>query len=119
METLSLIASVLALVGTFIQMKDQLGQMSRTDPDGYAAFDAVEAQKPVHSEFRHPILWWRQQRTISALLASSPIEAEAYRRATRLVKSWGALTAAALLFFVGALWSEITWVARALWTASQ
>lgn len=107
MVILSLAASVCALIGTFIQMKDQLGQMSKTDPDGFAAFDAVEAQRSVRSVFRHPILWWRERRAISAMLASSPLEAEAHRRAMRQVASWGALTVAAGLFFVSAAWSAV------------
>lgn len=107
MEMFGVAASLFALVGTFMQMKEQLGQMSKTDPAGFAAFKAVDAEKTEYSQLRHPIRWLRNQRLVAELLAASPVEAEAYRRARRLVASWGLLTAASMLALAASLGSVV------------
>jgi hypothetical protein len=52
---MNLMACMLALVGPWIQMKDQLGRLSVTDPSGYAAFKTVEGWKDEHSSVRQPV----------------------------------------------------------------
>ena len=56
---MNLMASALALAGTWIQMKEQLGRLSASDPEGYAALKLVEGWKEEHPPLRHPVRWLR------------------------------------------------------------
>lgn len=55
----NLVASLFTLIGTWIQVRDQLGRLSATDPSGYAAFKVVEGWKAEHAPMRHPARWVR------------------------------------------------------------
>lgn len=104
---MNLVASLFALIGTCIQMKDQLGRLSATDPSGYAAFKVVEGWKAEHESVRHPARWVRARFIVRSLLQDSPSEADDYRRAARAVLSWGCLVVAAFLFTVAAAWDSL------------
>jgi len=94
---LQLIASLLALAGSVIQMHEQLGRLSQADPAGYSAFEIVEGWKTELAILRHPIRWVSHQLTIAKLLKESPEEAHDYRRANRAVLSWLFIVLAALI----------------------
>jgi len=99
-----LIAALAALVGTWIQMTDQLGRLSVTDPEGVTTFKTVEAWKEEHSSLRHPVRWFRNWRLAAQLLSTNPIEAISYRRTKRAAASWGLLVLASIITVAGIAW---------------
>lgn len=105
---ISLVASLFVLIGTWIQMKDQLGRLSATDPSGYAAFKVVEGWKGEDESVRHPVRWVRVRFIVHSLLQDSPSEADDYRRAARAVFSWGCLLVAASLFAALTAWDFLS-----------
>lgn len=92
---MNLIASLLALVGTWIQMRQQLGMLSASDPEGYAALTVVQGWRGEHTPIRHPVRWLRARSIVRSLLRGSPSEALDYRRAARGVFAWVCLVGAA------------------------
>ena len=104
---MTLAPSACALVGTWIQMVDQLSRLSRTDPEGYAAFRIIESWKDEHQKLRNPIMWMRRQRLVRDLLRGSPQEAEDHRRSQRAVLSWALLVMASFLTVCASAWSLI------------
>jgi hypothetical protein len=101
---MNLMASVLALIGTWIQMKEQLGRLSASDPEGYAALKLVEGWKDEHAPSRHPVRWLRARSIVRSLLKDSPSEAVDYRRAARSVFAWACLVGAAGMFVAATSW---------------
>lgn len=95
---MNLIASLLALVGTWIQMRQQLGMLSASDPKGYAALTVVQGWRSEHRPVRHPVRWLRARSIVKSLLKGSPSEALDYRRAARGVFAWLCLVVAAGIF---------------------
>lgn len=100
----ALIAALAALVGTWIQMTDQLGRLSITDPEGVTTFKTVEAWKEEHFPLRHPVRWFRNWRLAAQLLSTNPIEAISYRRTERAAASWGLLALASIITVAGIAW---------------
>lgn len=105
MVLVALLASVAALIGTWIQMVDQLSRLSQTDPEGFAAFKTVDAWKDEHSQVRHLFKWLQHQRLVGELLEASPREAMDYRRARRAVLSWALLVLATFASATASLWA--------------
>lgn len=101
---MNLVASVLGLIGTWIQMTQQLGRLSASDPEGYAALKVIEGWKDEHAPVRHPVRWLRARSIVKSLLRGSPSEALEYRRAARGVFAWVCLVGAAGMFVAANSW---------------
>ena len=91
-------------MGTWIQMKEQLGRLSASDPEGYAALKLVEGWKDEHPPLRHPVRWLRARSIVRSLLKGSQSEAVDYQRAARSVFAWICLVGAAVMFVAATSW---------------
>ncbi len=108
---MNLVAAVLGLMGTWIQMVQQLGSLSASDPQGYAALTVVQGWKGEHTPMRHPVRWLRARSIVKSVLKGSPSEALDYRRAARGVFAWACLLLAAGIVVAVSLWD----LTRAVW----
>lgn len=92
----SLLAAVLALVGTVRQALTSLRDLSELDPEAPSAFALRDLQDAKPSWF-HPLRRREHHRILQALKHESPAEARAYQRIYGAVLNWSFLAASSLL----------------------
>jgi hypothetical protein len=99
----NVVATLTLAIGTCLQAINSLREWSGERRELVQGALAVKDVRDENRAWRHPVVWWRNRRTVADLLAESPGETAAYRTVRATLWGWSLIATGAALAFVGAV----------------